>query len=173
MAVYHMAHSGSSKVSQFWTAWYALGGTREMGQQFLADRGGDFERAWQALQPQPEPQARPTLGRRLPDHVTRVDVKARNPRDPDAGVIMAWYAGNQHIEMREDLALTVDAAAASLEAMEGWTLRRWPGGCRAFRGRPYPIRSRGQIQRLRRELQAYPRPELQGKAWTLDLALDL
>ena len=32
---------------------------------------------------------------------------------------------------------------------QGWKIRRWPGGARAFKGGLHPIRSRGAIVRMR------------------------
>jgi hypothetical protein len=52
----------------------------------------------------------------------------------------------------------------------GWTIRRWPGGARAFRDRPMPVRTRAAIQRLRHELTTYPIPGVE--LHTLDFALD-
>lgn len=66
----------------------------------------------------------------------------------------------------------LDGALAWCRA-NGWTVRTWPGGARAWHGPARPVRTRAEIQRLRDELQTYPRPELEGKAHTLDLAFDL
>jgi hypothetical protein len=65
------------------------------------------------------------------------------------------------------------AAALDWLRVRGWTVREWPGGARAWRDGLKPIRSAREIIRLRDELRAYPRPELEGKAHTLDLAFDL
>ncbi len=53
----------------------------------------------------------------------------------------------------------------------GWTVRRWPGGARAWWGGLRPVRSAGQIKQKREELMRYPVPGLQVNA--LDLAYDL
>lgn len=66
--------------------------------------------------------------------------------------------------------------AANLEkalAERGWIIRRWAGGARAFRGELYPIRTTEAIKRLRDNLRAYPRPDLDGQAHALDLRYDL
>jgi len=34
----------------------------------------------------------------------------------------------------------------------GFTVRRWPGGARAWLGKPWPIRTRNQIQRMRHKI---------------------
>lgn len=41
----------------------------------------------------------------------------------------------------------------------GYTVRRWPGGARAWRGEPWAIRTGWQIVKLRRELEAKWRVE--------------
>lgn len=55
----------------------------------------------------------------------------------------------------------------------GWTVRRWPGGARAWRDGLEPVRTTGAIKKLRDELRCRPRPELQGQGVALDLAYDL
>lgn len=76
--------------------------------------------------------------------------------------------GKQHKPGEFDL-----EAALKWCADHGWTVRRWPGGARAFKDGLKPVRTAEQIQRMRRELSRYPRPELQGQGVRLDLAYDL
>jgi len=57
--------------------------------------------------------------------------------------------------------------------VRGWAVREWPGGARTWRDGLAPVRQAREIIRLRDELRNYPRPELEGKAHTLDLAFDL
>jgi len=52
-----------------------------------------------------------------------------------------------------------------------WTVRRWPGGARAWWGGLRPVRSAEQIKRKREELLRHPISGLQVNA--LDLAYDL
>ncbi len=51
----------------------------------------------------------------------------------------------------------VDQALAWLEE-HGWTVRRWPGGARAWLGKPRVIRTREQIIRLRRQYERFGAP---------------
>lgn len=55
----------------------------------------------------------------------------------------------------------------------GWTVRRWPGGARAWKRGPEPVRGSHEIIRLRDQLRENPRPELEGMGAALDLAYDL
>ena len=52
----------------------------------------------------------------------------------------------------------------------GWSVRRWYGGARAFKGEPRVIRTTGQIKSLRERLKRYPVPGLQ--LHTIDLRYD-
>ena len=56
---------------------------------------------------------------------------------------------------------------------QGWTVRRWPGGARAWKYGLEPVRSKSQVISLRDDLRQNPRPELQGQAVGLDLLYDL
>lgn len=54
----------------------------------------------------------------------------------------------------------------------GWVVRQWPTGARAWKYGLKPVRSRGQILKLRSQMSSRPpRPELQG--FMPDLAFDL
>ncbi len=55
----------------------------------------------------------------------------------------------------------------------GWTVRTWPGGARAWRYGLEPVRDSRQIRNLRDELNFHPRPELEGQGVALDLRYDL
>lgn len=64
----------------------------------------------------------------------------------------------------------------------GFTVRRWPGGARAWRGKPWPIRTQQQIFHKRREMERVVwinlrlSPEEQAKMQPLlqcDFALDM
>jgi len=63
-------------------------------------------------------------------------------------------------------------------AENGYTVRQWPGGARAWRGKPWPIRSRSQIIRRRRDVERHVRYRIAtGKAsdenlLSLDFAYD-
>lgn len=55
----------------------------------------------------------------------------------------------------------------------GWTVRQWPTGARAWKHGLEPVRSKYEILKLRDQLREHPRPELEGAGYTLDLAYDL
>ena len=55
----------------------------------------------------------------------------------------------------------------------GWTVRRWPGGARAWKNGLEPVRTQREILKLREKLSNNPRPELEGQGVNLDLAYDL
>ena len=67
----------------------------------------------------------------------------------------------------------LEGALAWCEA-NGYTVRRWDGGARAWRGLPWPIRTRAQILRKRSEVE---RQALaghgSGNLLTLDFAFDM
>jgi hypothetical protein len=69
--------------------------------------------------------------------------------------------------------LDLDAALAWCE-QHGYTVHRWEGGARAWRGAPWPVRTREQILRKRGEVE---RQVLSGHAGghllALDFALDM
>lgn len=56
---------------------------------------------------------------------------------------------------------------------QGWVVRTWPGGARAWKHGLEPVRNSAEIIRLRQELITNPRPELNGRGNSLDLAYDL
>jgi len=66
-------------------------------------------------------------------------------------------------------AWSLDQMAAWLEG-KGWTVRRWPGGARAFKDGLKPIRTRAQIHRKRDVLKLNPPKGVEVHA--LDLAYD-
>lgn len=66
--------------------------------------------------------------------------------------------------------LTLDELVSWCEST-GWTVRRWPGGARAWWGGLRPVRTAGAIKNKRAELMHRPIPGLQVHA--LDLAYDL
>ena len=66
----------------------------------------------------------------------------------------------------------VEAALAWCRS-NGWTVRRWPGGARAWKYGLVPVRKQYEIIKLRDELRMNPRPELEGQGVSLDLAYDL
>lgn len=67
---------------------------------------------------------------------------------------------------------TVETAADKLEA-EGWTVRRWPNGARAWRIKPHPVRTGPYADKFRERLLANPPKALDGKITLYDKYLDL
>lgn len=67
---------------------------------------------------------------------------------------------------------TVESAAAKLEA-EGWTVRRWPGGARAWRIKPRPVRTGEYASRFRDRMLANPPQALADRITSYDKFLDL
>ncbi len=55
----------------------------------------------------------------------------------------------------------------------GWSVFRWPGGARAFLGKPWPIRTTAEIRRMRQRLEQRPLPEPVGRGYGYDLAFCL
>ena len=66
-------------------------------------------------------------------------------------------------------------AALSWCEEHGWTVRRWPGGARAWKGTPWPIRTRWQIRKKRMEVERLAMRGYFGDANVigLDFALDM
>lgn len=66
----------------------------------------------------------------------------------------------------------IETAAARLEA-EGWVVRRWPGGARAWRIKPRPVRTGNYADKFRDRMLANPPKELEGAIGSFDKFLDL
>ena len=86
-----------------------------------------------------------------------------------------WMPGDR--PRLDDVALlaedwTVQTAADKLEA-EGWTVRRWPNGARAWRIKPRPVRTGPYADKFRERLLANPPKALDGKITLYDKYLDL
>lgn len=102
--------------------------------------------------------------------ITRIDMAIsqdglRVMKYPDG-----WSIESQPIENYVNAAWSIDDAIAWLQK-NGWTVRRWYYGARAFKGTLYPIRNTAQIKRKRKELMEHPDPKIQWHA--VDLAFDL
>ena len=78
-----------------------------------------------------------------------------------------------HVGEMKPPGFDLEAALAWCEA-HGYTVRRWDGGARAWKGAPWPVRTRAQILRKR---SAVERQVFAGYAGghllTLDFALDM
>lgn len=119
-------------------------------------------------------QTYPNLDPNRPDVVrpTRIDLY-QNP----GGLFVlkfsdGWTASTPAYDRHLTPDWTIDAAARWLEE-NGWTVRRWPGGARAWLGRLLPIRTRAQIARKREQLLRSGPPDPAIQIHTLDLAFDL
>jgi hypothetical protein len=105
-------------------------------------------------------------------NVTRIDLYQQNDGTLVFKYAEGWTASTPAISRR-----TVPPEEKSFDDMlawlqsNGWTVRTWPNGARAWKGAPKPVRTAGQIMRKRESLERYPRPDLQ--LCNLDLALDL
>jgi hypothetical protein len=86
--------------------------------------------------------------------------------------------GYRDIPTRHEIKTTdfdLDAALAWCKE-NGYTVRRWPSGARAWRGKPWPVRTAHQIVKLRRKLEADWLTEFRrnpGKWSTFDTLLSL
>ncbi len=94
-----------------------------------------------------------THGQALSGEITRVDVICL----PDGWRVREYPLGWEP-KTRPSKERLVDASAAesllaSYEAA-GWTVRRWQGGGRAFKGQPQPVRDRYAIMDMRRRAES-------------------
>lgn len=107
-------------------------------------------------------------------NITRIDMIAI-----PTGVLVhkypeGWTASTPPASTTTQETLSLDWMVSWLEN-DGWTVRRWPGGARAWKGAMLPVRNGGQIKRKRDELrqrwQEWNQRGIQVNA--LDLAYDL
>ena len=110
----------------------------------------------------------------MSDTITRIDLF-----QIPAGVLVHkyphyWTAATPPASTTTNAAMSLDAMVAWLNE-NGWTVRRWPGGARAWKGEMLPVRSRYQIKRKREELKArWQEGNAQGvQIHAIDLAYDL
>lgn len=102
-------------------------------------------------------------------HITRIDFAVA-----DQSVVV-----NKLVEI-DGRAIVIETSTKPLAELEtmltwcashGWTVRRYaPLGARAWKGAAKPVRTAGQIQKRRAEMEKYPVPGLQVHA--LDFAYD-
>lgn len=81
-----------------------------------------------------------------------------------------WTASTPAFDKHVNPEWTLDQAIAWLQS-NGWTVRSWNTGARAWLGQVLPVRDKSGILRKRRHLERYPNTDLQAHA--LDLAYDL
>ena len=95
-------------------------------------------------------------------------------------VVKFWKCDGKDIPPPEGASLhgpefDLEEALAWCEA-HGYTVRRWPGGARAWKGQPWVIRTRGRIRRRRVEVESMARAgQLPSDFYFtgLDFALDM
>lgn len=105
--------------------------------------------------------------------VTRIDLQATANGLVSHKFADGWFERrrNTDLGLRCEPKWTLEAAVAWLEA-HGYTVRRWPGGARAWLGEILPVRNKAQIIMLRNQL-AYEVPHDPTQYHALDLAYDL
>ena len=105
--------------------------------------------------------------------VTRVDLQETANGLVSHKFSEGWFERqrNTDLGLRCEAKWTLDAAVSWLEA-HGYTVRRWPGGARAWLGDILPVRNKAQIIMMRNQL-AYERPHDPTQYHALDLAYDL
>jgi predicted RNA-binding protein len=110
-------------------------------------------------------------GRALRGKVTRIDLIQQDGKWLVSKYPYGWTAKTRPISKSELDQQAADQALAWLKA-EGWTVREFPGGARAWRGEVKPIRDQATIRMLRRQIDLnYSRSELDARR-QYDLAFD-
>jgi hypothetical protein len=102
--------------------------------------------------------------------VVRVDLRVIQPAGVQVSKFLGGSIGPAERATKPDLEL--EPAVKVLEE-RGYSVRRWPGGARAWYGAPTPVRSRERAKELELDLRRNPRPELADLAEPLDLSFDL
>jgi len=111
----------------------------------------------------------------FPGQITRIDLVDTKHGPVKRCWRAGWMPGDR--PRAADVAalpagLTVEAAADKLEA-QGWKVRRWPGGARAWRIAPRPVRTGDYANKHRERLLANPPASLAGRVGSYDKYLDL
>lgn len=113
------------------------------------------------------------VGFGLRGKITRIDLIQTGNRVRVNKYPYGWTLGTPPIssELKPE-GFTIEAAVALLG--RGWTIRTWPGGARAWFGRPKPIRTRHEIQRMRDKLsERFANGALQPGCYQIDLAFEM
>lgn len=111
----------------------------------------------------------------FPGKVTRIDLVETNAGPVKRCWRAGWIPGDK--PRLSDVAplaegWTVESAADKLEA-DGWKVRRWPGGARAWRIAPRPVRTGEYAARFRDRMLANPPKALENRITSYDKYLDL
>ena len=107
--------------------------------------------------------------------VTRIDLVTTDYGPVKRCWRAGWHPGDKALAKdvgRLADGWTVESAAAKLEA-DGWTVRRWPGGARAWRIGARPVRTGEYASRFRERLLLNPPAALAGRVGSFDKFLDL
>jgi hypothetical protein len=92
-----------------------------------------------------------THGRALRGEITRIDFYKQADGWRVQKYPYGWTAKTRPIQ-EAVLADTADALRWCKD--NGWVVREWPGGARAFKGKPYPVRDTAGIMSMRRKAEA-------------------
>lgn len=93
-----------------------------------------------------------THGRALRGKITRIDFVQPNGRWVVNKYPYGWTAKTRPLTSEtKDETFDLESALTWCET-HGWTVRRWPGGARAFLGEPMPVRDANTIKRMRRQV---------------------
>ncbi len=112
---------------------------------------------------------------RFPGRVTRIDLVTTEHGPVKRCWRAGWMPGDKALTQdvgRLAAGWTVESAADKLVA-DGWTVRRWPGGARAWRIAARPVRTGEWAARFRDRLLANPPAELAGRVGSFDKYLGL
>jgi hypothetical protein len=95
-----------------------------------------------------------THGRALRGETTRIDFTQANDGSFHVkNFPYGWTAKTKPIS--DEIKSESDYEQAILWCVaSGWHVRRWPGGARAFKGAPQPVRDRASILTMRRKVEA-------------------
>ncbi|MDR3572821.1 MAG: hypothetical protein P4L50_03085 [Anaerolineaceae bacterium] len=112
-------------------------------------------------------------GRALRGEITRIDFRTIAGKVRVSKYPWGWTALTRPVtEETKPVGFDLEASLKWC-ADNGFTVRRFPGGARAWKGEVLPIRDRYTIQRMRRDIDNGKRPDLVTNDFCLDLAYDL
>jgi hypothetical protein len=109
------------------------------------------------------------LGRALRGDITRIDFIQLADGWHIRKYPYGWTAKTHPIS--ETVSPTAEDGILWCDAHR-WTVRRWPGGARAFKGQPRPIHDKATIQYLRRQVENNQRDGKIDPRRNYDLAFD-
>jgi hypothetical protein len=95
-----------------------------------------------------------THGRALRGKITRIDFEIKPDRVHVKKYPFGWTAKTRPIKQYE---ITPEEYQADLKWLKdhGWSMREWPGGSRAFKGDPLPVRTGSTIAYMRRQVERH------------------